>query len=109
MLEIVGLQIKTLKKLLEEQDIGLIVTPSAKALLTEIGFDPVFGARPLRRTIQREIENPISSYLIKSELAAGDTIDIDYDGPKILFNIKKMHLKTPPPPPSSEDKSVDTY
>ena len=109
MLEIVDLQMNILKKQLYEQNIAINVTPVAKAYLTEIGFDPVFGARPLRRTIQREIENPISTYLIKSELAAGDTIDIDYDGQKLLFNIKKMHLKTPPPPPSSEDKSVDTY
>ena len=58
--------------------------------LAEIGFDPIFGARPLRRTIQREIENPISSFLIKNELTTGDTIEIDYKGEGLIFNIKKI-------------------
>ena len=98
MLEIVGLQFSLLKKMLEEQDIALTVTPYAQAFLTEIGFDPVFGARPLRRTIQREIENPISSYLIKGDLTAGDTFEIDYDGRELIFNIKKMPVKKPAEP-----------
>lgn len=102
MLEIVDLQLRNLKKLLEEQDIAIAVTPYAKALLTEIGFDPIFGARPLRRTIQREIENPISSFLIKGELAAGDTIEIDYDGESLKFNIKKMQVKPALSPKSEE-------
>ena len=102
MLEIVSLQLEILRKTLQEQNIAVTVTPYAQAYLTEIGFDPIFGARPLRRTIQREIENPISSSLIKGDLVSGDTYEIDYDGSRLTFNIKKMqHKKT-------DDKSVQT-
>ena len=95
MLEIVDLQMTTLIKILQEQGIGLAVSPSAKLYLAEIGFDPIFGARPLRRTIQRVIENPVSSFLIKGELSAGDTINVDYNNKELTFDIKKMvPLKT---------------
>ena len=103
MLEIVGLQMKMLKKILEEQNIAINVSPYAQAYLTEIGFDPIFGARPLRRTIQREIENPISSYLIKGDLKEGDTITIDYDGQALTFNIKKLA----PLKPAAENQSTE--
>ena len=79
MMAIVGLQLKALERGLEEQEFGLEVTHAAREELTIEGFDPVFGARPLRRTVQRLIENPISTMLIQGKLAAGDTITIDYD------------------------------
>ncbi|MCL4338383.1 AAA family ATPase [Patescibacteria group bacterium] len=95
MVEIVGLQVKALSKLLEEQDIAIDISHDAKTYLAEVGYDPVFGARPLRRTMQRLIENEISSLLIKRELAAGDTVMVDYDGQQLAFNVKKMELKKP--------------
>jgi ATP-dependent Clp protease ATP-binding subunit ClpC len=99
MIEIVDLQIKTLSKLLQEQNIAISVSNDAKAYLSEVGFDPIFGARPLRRTIQRVVENEISSFLIKGDLVAGDTVVIDYDGEKLTFDIKKFEPKKEPASP----------
>jgi hypothetical protein len=92
MLKIVDLNIKSLGKLLTEQNIAITVSDLAKAYLCEVGFDPVYGARPLRRTMQRLIENSISSLLIKGDLADGDTVvvDMDKDNEQLVFNIQKM-------------------
>lgn len=91
MMAIVDLQLTALEKGLEEQEFGLEVTKEAREELSVEGFDPVFGARPLRRTIQRLVENPISTMLIKGKLAAGDTIVIDYDvkSDEFVFNVTR--------------------
>ncbi|MBI4136703.1 AAA family ATPase, partial [Candidatus Roizmanbacteria bacterium] len=79
MLAIVDLQIESLRQMLEEQELGIEVSDAVKEELTVVGFDPIFGARPLRRTIQRLIENPVSTMLIKGDLKEGDTVVIDFD------------------------------
>ncbi len=89
LLKIVDLQIAELDKLLEEQGINLEVAPLAEQQLAVLGYDPVFGARPLRRTIQREIENPISSMLIKGEVGERDTILVELKEEIFKFEIKK--------------------
>ncbi|KKR88371.1 MAG: ATPase AAA-2 domain protein [Candidatus Gottesmanbacteria bacterium GW2011_GWA2_41_12] len=94
MSQIVELQFKGLGKLLSEQNIAIQVTDSAKKEIAIEGFDPVYGARPLRRTIQRVIENQISSLLIKGSLATGDTVLVDYDGNEFVFDVKKMVYKS---------------
>ena len=73
-----------------EQNIAVTVTEGARRFLAKAGYDPVFGARPLRRTIQRMVENPISSLLIKGEVKSGDTLVIDGDEIGLSFNIQKM-------------------
>ena len=88
--QIVNLQIRTLGKQLLEQNIAVTVTEGARRFLAKAGYDPVFGARPLRRTIQRMVENPISSLLIKGEVKSGDTLVIDGDEIGLSFNIQKM-------------------
>lgn len=93
MMAIVDLQLKGLSKNLKEQNIAIEVSRQAKTYLSETGFDPVFGARPLRRTIQRLIENSISSMLIKRDLATGDTITVDFDGNELTFEVKKFKTK----------------
>jgi len=77
------------KKLLEEQKIDLETTEEVKELLTKEGYDPNFGARPLRRTIERLIENPISEKLLAGEFKEGDCILIKTKGGKIIFSKKK--------------------
>ena len=89
MKKIVGLQVADLAKLLGEQGIKIECSESATAHLAKEGYDPVYGARPLRRTVQRLIENPISSLLIKGELGDGDTVTVDFDGFEFQFSIKK--------------------
>jgi len=74
---------------LEEQKIDLETTEEAKELLTKKGYDPNFGARPLRRTIERLIENPISEKLLAGEFKEGDCVQIKTSGGKIIFSKKK--------------------
>jgi ATP-dependent Clp protease ATP-binding subunit ClpB len=78
-LEIVGLQLDLLAKRLAERKIGLKVTKEAKELLAERGFDPVYGARPLKRTIQRDVQNPLAMKILPGEFGEGDTAVIGVD------------------------------
>ncbi len=89
MILIVKLQLKALEKLLEEQDLGFSYTDSAVKEIVRSGFDPVFGARPLRRAIQRLIENPISELIIAQTVKAGDFIYLDWDGDKFIFDVER--------------------
>jgi ATP-dependent Clp protease ATP-binding subunit ClpB len=77
--QIVELLLKSLEKRLAEQDLHIQLTPAARALIVREGTDPAFGARPLKRTIQRLVENPLARALLKGEFAPGDTIEVDAD------------------------------
>jgi DNA-directed RNA polymerase subunit RPC12/RpoP len=106
MLKITELQLKGLKKLLEEQNLGLLWTEAAVKEITRLGFDPIYGARPLRRTIQKLIETPISTLIIQQKVKEGDQIVIDFDGESFVFNIEKIELV---PAPSIPQKTVKNY
>ncbi|WP_297850852.1 ATP-dependent Clp protease ATP-binding subunit [uncultured Corynebacterium sp.] len=75
--EMVELLVKRLEKNLEAQDMGIELSSAAKNLLAARGFDPVLGARPLRRTIQREIEDVLSEKILFGEIGAGEIIEVD--------------------------------
>lgn len=77
------------KKLLEEQKIDLEITEEVKELLVKEGYDSNFGARPLRRTIEKLIENPISEKLLAGEFKEGDCILIKAKDAKVIFSKKK--------------------
>ncbi len=77
--QIVELLLKGLERRLADQDLRIELTPAARALIVREGTDPAYGARPLKRTIQRLVENPLARALLKGEFAAGDTIRIDAD------------------------------
>ena len=87
--KITGLMLNEVKKLLEEQKIDLDTTEEAKELLAKEGYDPNFGARPLRRTIEKLIENPISEKILASEFKEGDCVLIEAKDGKIMFSKKK--------------------
>ena len=76
---IVGLEVQKLEKRLAERDISMIITPVALDTMADIGFDPVFGARPLKRAIQRELETSVAKGILRGEFADGDEITIDSD------------------------------
>ena len=76
-LSIVDLMMKDLHKRLQEQEISMEVTPEAKEKLVEEGYDPAYGARPLRRTIQRLVEDPLAEDLLQGRYKAGDTVKVD--------------------------------
>src|SRR5229473_4709599 len=75
---------------LRDRDMGLELRPDAKALLAVRGYDPVLGARPLRRTIQREIEDNLSEKILFGELKAGQivTVDVEGTGPEAQLTFK---------------------
>jgi ATP-dependent Clp protease ATP-binding subunit ClpC len=78
--QIVDLMIAMLEERLRDRDMGIELTPSAKELLAKRGYDPVLGARPLRRTIQREIEDQLSEKILFGEVKAGQIIMVDSEG-----------------------------
>ncbi|MCD6382817.1 MAG: AAA family ATPase, partial [Candidatus Hydrothermae bacterium] len=84
---IVDLQLEGVRKALSERNIKLELTEAAREYLAREGYDPEFGARPLRRTIQRLIETPLSRMLIAGEIKEGDTVQVDYDGKELKFNV----------------------
>ncbi|MBN2265010.1 MAG: ATP-dependent chaperone ClpB [Candidatus Aminicenantes bacterium] len=79
LLAIVGLQLDLLAKRLADRKIGLEVAKEAKELLAERGFDPVYGARPLKRTIQRDLQNPLAMKILAGEYGEGDTAVVGVD------------------------------
>ena len=87
--KIVDLMLESLKKRLEEQQIGLDVTSAAKDYIIDNGYDPVYGARPLKRFIQRTVETIMARKIIGNYFSAGDTAVVDYDGDSLtVFNRK---------------------
>jgi ATP-dependent Clp protease ATP-binding subunit ClpB len=78
-LKIVDLQLELLRKRLEEKKIGLAISTDAKELLAERGYDPVYGARPLKRVIQRDVQNPLAMKILAGEFGEGDTAAIGTD------------------------------
>ncbi|WP_214403900.1 ATP-dependent Clp protease ATP-binding subunit [Pseudonocardia lacus] len=78
--EMVDLMIRRVETQLANKDMGIELTPAAKELLAARGFDPVLGARPLRRTIQREIEDKLSEKILFGEVQAGQIVVVDVEG-----------------------------
>ncbi len=85
LVEIVGLQVRTLAQRLAAQGIGLEVTEPARAWLAKEGYNPDFGARPLRRLIQREIENAVARKILGGEVRAGETVIADLQDDRLVF------------------------
>ena len=82
---IVTIQLGGLRKRLAERKISLELTPAAQELLAREGYDPVYGARPLKRTIQKEIVQPLAMALLRGEFRDGDTIVADAEGTSLAF------------------------
>src|SRR5213594_889525 len=82
---IVDIQLAGLRKRLEDRRIHLEVTDAARSLLAREGYDPTFGARPLKRTIQRLVQDPLALHLLEREFVEGDTVVVDAHGDEIAF------------------------
>jgi ATP-dependent Clp protease ATP-binding subunit ClpB len=83
--EIVELQLVRLRERLAERGLGLELTDEAKKLVAEAGWDPTYGARPLKRALQRLIENPLALRLLEGEFAEGDTVHVDARDGELVF------------------------
>ena len=82
---IVEIQLKRLRQNLANRKMALEITDDAKELLAEKGYDPVYGARPLKRTIQRLIQDPLAVKILEGEFQEGDRIRIDANGDALMF------------------------
>jgi ATP-dependent Clp protease ATP-binding subunit ClpB len=85
--QIVDIQLTRLEKRLADRNIEIQLTDGAKDFLAEKGFDPVYGARPLKRTIQQFIENPLSMEILKGDITEASLVKADVEGDKITFDI----------------------
>jgi ATP-dependent Clp protease ATP-binding subunit ClpC len=82
MLQIVDLQMAEVQQRLEEHGLKVELTSAARSRLAEIGYDPAFGARPLRRALQKHVESPLSVSLLSGEFTRGDTVLVDVNDKK---------------------------
>jgi len=85
LLQIVDIQMSHLRELLGERRIGLVWNGAAREYLAETGYDPVYGARPLKRVIQREVQDPLALALLQGRFAEGDTVMVDARDGRITF------------------------
>jgi ATP-dependent Clp protease ATP-binding subunit ClpB len=83
--KIAGIQIEHLRQRLEERELALDISTEALDLLGEAGFDPVYGARPLKRAIQHQLENPLAQKILAGEFSPGDTIKVEVADGKLVF------------------------
>ncbi|RMD47260.1 MAG: AAA family ATPase, partial [Aquificota bacterium] len=89
LLQIVDLMLKGLNARLHERGIQIEATEKAKELIAKLGYDPVYGARPLRRAIQKFVETPLSELILKGEVKSGDIVVIDEENGKLKFTPTK--------------------
>jgi ATP-dependent Clp protease ATP-binding subunit ClpB len=93
---IVDLQLDRLRKLLADRDLELELSPAARTFLADEGYDPVYGARPLKRALTRYVQDPLAKRLLEGTFGAGDTIFVDRSsapgGEALTFTKKKEHV-----------------
>jgi len=90
LVSIVDLQVEHLRRRLAERKIGLVLTEAARALLAERGWDPVYGARPLKRTIQKLVQDELAMRLLRGEFAEGDTVEVDAADGELTFARRRV-------------------
>jgi len=108
-LQMVDMMVSSLEKRLAEKDMNIELTMDAKDLLSKRGFDPVLGARPLRRTVQREIEDVMAEKLLYGELHPGQIVlvGVEGEGAEAVFTFEgrdkaELELEMPDVPPAVE-------
>ena len=92
--KILQLLLKKIRKMLAKQELNLEISEKALDLLADLGYDPQFGARPMKRVLQKEIVDQLSKYLLAGKFAAGDTILVDKDAKGLTFSEKKTGVTT---------------
>jgi ATP-dependent Clp protease ATP-binding subunit ClpB len=87
--QIVDIQVRMLQRRLEGRKLVISITDAAREYLTNKGFDPTYGARPLKRLIQREIQDTLAVKLLSGELAEGDEVEVDAEGGGLTFGVRR--------------------
>jgi len=90
--EIVDIQLQRVEALLRDRGFSLVVSPEARSYLADVGYDPDFGARPLKRAIQRELQDPLALEVLSGNLKVGDTIRVDTGTIPSPIRAKKSEL-----------------
>jgi len=90
--QIVDLMVKDLAGRLAERKLELEITDSAKSWLARVGFDPIYGARPLRRAVERYVENPLSNKVLSGEFKEGDRVIVDVVDDALTFTAKAVEV-----------------
>ncbi len=88
---IADIQLDRLRQRLLDRDLKLVVSDSAMAQLASLGFDPLFGARPLKRVIQQRLENPLADHLLRGDFVAGDSIQVSEEHGQFAFSKARLH------------------
>jgi ATP-dependent Clp protease ATP-binding subunit ClpC len=86
---IVDLMVKDLQGRLADRKLNIELTEEAKSWLVKEGYDPVYGARPLRRAVERYVENPLSAKILQGEFSEGDAVIVDLGDDGLTFTVKK--------------------
>ncbi|HIK42842.1 ATP-dependent chaperone ClpB [Thermoleptolyngbya sp. M55_K2018_002] len=105
--QIVGIQLQRIHRLLADQKLRMELTPDAQNYIADAGFDPVYGARPLKRAIQREIENPLATKLLENAFSEGDTILVTVGEHGLVFSTKTT-APAPSPVTVSQPVGIDS-
>jgi ATP-dependent Clp protease ATP-binding subunit ClpB len=92
---IVEIQLARLRKLLEERRITIELSEAAREAIADAGYDPVYGARPLKRAIQRLLENPLALELLEGRFSEGDVVRVDAGGDGLVFERLGAAAPTP--------------
>ncbi|HOT91050.1 MAG TPA: ATP-dependent chaperone ClpB [Anaerolineae bacterium] len=85
---IVGIQVRALQKLLRERGLDIVLTPAAAAFLADVGYDPVYGARPLKRAIQRYLQDPLALAVLEGQFKEGQTVHADVQDDHLAFTAR---------------------
>ena len=91
--QIVTIQIHQIERMLADQKIKIQLTSAAQDYLADVGYDPIYGARPLKRAIQRELQNPIATKILETAFGEGDTIFVDCVDRILTFDTKPLQVK----------------
>ena len=83
--QIIDIQLQSLLRRLEDRKLRLTLSDRARDLLVEEGYDPVYGARPLKRTLQRQLLDPLARAVLQGDFHEGDVVDVDLDGGTLTF------------------------
>jgi ATP-dependent Clp protease ATP-binding subunit ClpB len=86
---IVDIQVARLAKLLADRKIAIELDQVAREWLADAGYDPAYGARPLKRTIQRNLQDPLEELILQGKVKEGDTVKVSSDGKVLLINEKR--------------------
>jgi ATP-dependent Clp protease ATP-binding subunit ClpB len=107
LVQIVDIQAESLRRRLLERGMHLQITPAAKVALGNEGYDPQFGARPLKRVIQQRLENPIAMKILAGEFQAGDTIEVDHKGQSFTLSRTRGGKRDRPGPGVVESAGIE--